>query len=100
MAFLYITEYEGLVGIGPGVAIAGLGIPVASQVVVNTGATTPSAAFNAKTKFVRLHADSICSVKIGGAAPVATTTDARFAANQTEYAAVVPGEKLAVILNT
>lgn len=100
MAFLYITEYEGLVSGGPGVAIAGLGTPVASQVVANAGATTQSAALNAKTKFVRLHADSICSVKLGGTNPVATVTDARFGAGQTEYAAVVPGDKIATILNT
>lgn len=102
MAFLYVTEYSGLMPGGPGVpGVPGMpGAYLAKQVVANAGVTTQSAAFNAATKYVRLHADSICSVNVGGANPVATVTDPRFAAGQTEYCAVVPGEKLAVILNT
>jgi hypothetical protein len=100
MTNLYVTEYEGFVNVNGNPLLALPGAYVAKQVVANAGATTQSAAFNARTKFVRLHTDSICSVNVGGANPVATVTDPRLAANQTEYVAVVPGEKLAVILNT
>jgi hypothetical protein len=43
-----------------------------------------SAAFNAKTCFVRLHTDAVCSLKFG-TNPTASATTARIAAGQTEY---------------
>ncbi len=86
MAFIYITEfakfgrdlggYGGPVGEQP---------PLAEQKVANAGASTPSAAFNAKTRLVRIHTDSICSLEFGTGTPVATTSTARMAANTTEY---------------
>jgi len=76
MATLYIQEYAKL-------AVDDMGKPVqigqepalASQTVAIGGASVQSAAFNARTKFVRLHTDVICSVKFG-ANPTATTSDA------------------------
>lgn len=73
--------------------------PLASQTVVNTGATTQSAAFNADTKIICIHTDSICSVEFG-ANPTATTASRRLAANSTEFFEVGAGHKVAVILNT
>lgn len=101
MALLYVTEYAS-VGIqnGGSVGVA-FGPAIVSQQIVNTGGTTQSAAFNDKTKVVRLATDSICSVAFG-TNPTATTADMRMGLNQTEYFAVQPGGgmKLAVILNT
>lgn len=73
--------------------------PLATQTVVNTGATTQSSAFNAKTQIICVHTDSICSIEIGSN-PTATTSSRRLAANSTEYFQVSPGDKLAAILNT
>lgn len=106
MAFLYIEEFQGFGQAQLGfdfvpAAAATTALPTTSQTpVANTGATTQSAAFARSTLIIRVHADSICSVKVGGVNPVATVNNMRFAANQTEYFAVAPGDKLAVIVNT
>ena len=71
------------------------GRPIANNNVTIGGSHAESNAFNTNTKMIRLHTDAICSVVIG-LAPVATTADARMAANQTEYYQVYPGDKLAV----
>ena len=47
---------------------------------------------------IRVHCDAICSISIGNS-PVATTTNKRLAANQTEYFGVIPGQQIAVITN-
>jgi hypothetical protein len=70
-----------------------------SQVVNYAGGSTASSAFRTDTRMVRLHTDSICSIKFG-TAPTATTSDARLAAGQTEYFKVMPGFKVAAIINT
>lgn len=98
MAFLYITEYQKYSGSGTNFQAA-LEPEQANQRVVNTGATTQSTAFGKNTYLIRVHADSICSIEVG-ANPTATTSSKRLAANQTEYFAVLPGQVLAVILNT
>lgn len=99
MAKIYITEHKNptyLLGAPlPVLAYP----PIASQTVVNTGATTQSAAFNAETKIICIHTDSICSVEFG-ANPTATTSSRRLAANSTEFFEVVAGQKVAVVLNT
>ena len=73
---------------------------VTSQTVAITGSSVQSAAFNVGTHLIRVHADSTCSIKIGGTNPTATTSSMRFLAGQTEYFIVMPGDKLAVITNT
>ena len=99
MATLYVSEF-------PEIALAvNAPTPMARQPAiveqaVSIGANSaPSAAFNVRTKMVRLHTDVICSVTFG-TAPVATAAMARMAAGQTEYFAVQPGDKVAVITNT
>ena len=96
MATLYITEYADIRGNASFVP------PVAEQAVVFT-TSTQSAAFNANTRFVRLHTDAICSIQFGEN-PTATTGHARMAINQTEYFAVRHGkataDKVAVVTNT
>jgi hypothetical protein len=75
--------------------------PVAEQVVDYTGGVASSAAFNAKTRLVRIAADSICSI-LFGTAPTAATTNQRFAAGQTDYKGVPIGAgfKVSAITNT
>jgi hypothetical protein len=105
MTKLYISEYARVTqASGPGNAVvqAPEEPPVATQVVDFTSGVTPSAAFNAKTRFVRLHTDAICSVKFG-AAPVATANDPRLAAGQTELRGIPTdgsAAKVSAISNT
>lgn len=108
MAFLFVTEYQGLGQVDPGglegtsylvTAQAPKGPALVEQRFAITGASTQSAAFNRYTKMVRVHTDVVCSISIGGTNPAATTSSARLAANQTEYFTVDPGDKVAVISN-
>lgn len=100
MTVLIVTEFASVGKQNGGSVGVAFGPAIVSQQIVNTGATTQSAAFNTNTKIVRLATDSICSVKFG-TNPTATTADMRMGVNQTEYFAVEPGGgmKLAVVLN-
>lgn len=102
MAILYIREYirQGRDTNGQFVS-SGEEPALADQTVAIGAGSLPSNAFNAKTAFVRIHTDAICSI-LFGTNPTATAVNARLAANTTEYFAVVPGsgEKVAVIQNT
>lgn len=101
MAKLYVTEFTG-VGVqllGANVMQAALQPAAVDQTPVAIGAEAKSAAFGNTTTLIRVHADAICSIAIG-AAPTATTNNARMAADQTEYFGVSAGHKLSVISNT
>lgn len=100
MTTLYISEYTEA-GYMPGLGTLPVGKEPSTvqQTVGNAGASTQSSAFRSDTKLVRLHTDSICSIRFG-TNPTATTSTARMAANQTEYFQVLGGDKVAVILNT
>jgi hypothetical protein len=105
MSKLYISEYARVTqASGPGTAVlqAPEEPPLATQVVDFTSGAAQSAAFNAKTRFVRLHTDAICSVRFA-ANPTATTNDARLAAGQTELRGVPTdgsAAKVSAIANT
>lgn len=90
MAVLYITEYLGPTAVDP---------PLAEQTVAIGGTSAQSSAFNANTRYIRIHTDAICSVLVGSN-PTATATKKRMAAGQTEYVAVAGAHKIAVITNT
>lgn len=102
MAVLYVREYirQGRDTNGQFIS-AGEEPALADQTVAIGAGSLTTNALNAKTAFVRVHTDAICSIAFG-VAPTATATSARLAANTTEYFAVVPGsaEKIAVIQNT
>lgn len=103
MAVLYITEYaEQAIFPGGHALPAGKEPAVATQTVAISGSHAESSAFNAKTAFVRLHTDAICSVLTTAAGTAATTSHPRMAAGTTEYFAVEPGSsmKVSVISNT
>ena len=95
MASLYVTEYATL-GAGQVVAESP---PVAIQKVSYTGTAGTSSAFNARTRYIRVHTDGICSFAIGTSI-TATTSYPRMAADQTEYFAVTPGHTISAITNS
>lgn len=104
MTKAYITEYARQAVDNHGNSIAAGEEPaLATQVVDYNAGVAASAAFNAKTRLVRVHVDSIASIKFA-AAPVAAVTDARMAAGQTEYFGVLAelvatGLKISAITN-
>jgi len=103
MAFLYITEHrEPKLYNGQLMPVVHLP-PLATQKLANDGTSVASSAFNADTVIIGVRTDSICSIAVSatpGAATAATTSDARLAANSTEYFHVRAGDKLSVVLNT
>lgn len=98
MARLSIREYEHISHVSRGIVPVGEEPAVASQTLVIDVASTPSAAFNIRTRFVRIHTDLNCSLE-WGAAPVAVAGSCDMVAGQTEYFGVVnaTGLKVAVI---
>ncbi len=95
MATLYITEYTGTQNLPIAETPA-----IAQQNLTISGASNSCQPFNSNTAYIRVHTDAICSLQIGGLAPVATTASPRMPADATEYFSVRPGDKLAVITNT
>lgn len=96
---VYISEYV-RIGLTPRAHLLAAEEPaIASQTVAIGATSAQSNVFNDATTFVRVHTDAVCSIKFGPN-PTATATSMRMAANQTEYFAVTPGDKLAVITNT
>ena len=98
MATVYIAEFENMGSSQSGSPQIAAMPPLVEQTVAIT-TETDSSAFNAKTRFIRVHADAVCSIAVG-AAPTASTTTMRLASGQTEYFGVQPGHKLSVITNT
>jgi len=98
MATVYIAEFETMGTAASGVPQIAALPPIAEQTVAIT-TETDSSAFNAKTRFIRVHADAVCSIAVG-AAPTASATTMRLAAGQTEYFGVQPGHKISVITNS
>lgn len=95
MAFLYIQEYEDLAQDRAGNHIpAGNEPAVASQRVTFTVAAQ-SAAFDGRTRFVRLIADADAFVAFGDN-PTATASSMKINADTAEYFGVRPGIKLSV----
>ena len=97
MATLYVTEFAD-VSATQGVTIAKQPA-VAEQTVAIAAGSAQSSAFNQRTRYVRLTADSIYSVVIN-ANPTAAATNMRLAAGTVEYFDVPQGAKVAVITNT
>ena len=100
MAKLYVTEF-GEMGNPPLSADIG-GVPqvarmpsIGTQVVTFT-TSTASATFNDRTRFIRVHTDAACHITVA-ASPTATTSMLKMVADQTEYFAVTPGQKIAAV---
>jgi len=94
----YISEYAALTQTSSGVATAQAATlpPFADQKVDFSGGAASSAAFNSSTKFIRVHCDAACSIRIGG---TATTSNARIPTDGIEYFGVQGGAILSVIAN-
>jgi hypothetical protein len=98
VATVYIAEFPEINVSQGNITPIVVGTPLVEQTVA-IGAEAKSAAFNAKTQIVRIHADAICSIMFGNN-PTATTTKMRLVAGQTEYFRVNPTDKVSVISNT
>jgi hypothetical protein len=99
MATLYVTEFATIPNIRGNVGQLAPRPALTTQTVAIGGTSTQSSAFGTTTRYIRVHTDAICSTAVG-ANPTATTSSERMAADQTEYWAVQPGDKIAVISNT
>ena len=98
MSKLYISEYTSLAGVPSSGAVQVAGEPaIAVQVVDYSGGAATSAAFNSRTRVIRVHTDAVCSVRFDGS--TATTSYPRMATDQTEYFGVGGGTTLSVIGN-
>ncbi len=100
MATLYVAEFSGINVVDGKLVDIVTQPPVAEQTVSYT-TTTQSSAFNAATRVVRIHTDSICSIAFGSN-PTATTAKMRMVAGQTEYFGVPTNVswKVAAVTNT
>lgn len=96
---VYIAEFESLPNIAGGQPQIASLPPLTEQTRSVSGTSAQSSAFSAKTRFIQVHTDSICSIAVG-ASPTATTSNMRLPADATFYFAVQPGDKLAAITNT
>jgi hypothetical protein len=103
VAKLYIAEYESrflLDGAKGGFVQVAPQPPLAEQTVNITAGSLQSAAFNLRTRYIRVHTDATCSILVG-ADPTATTSKQRVAADHPgEYFGVMGGHKIAVIVNS
>lgn len=85
---LFIAEYAQVaVDSRDRTVLCGQEPPIAEQVVDYSAGVAASTAFNASTKFIRVHTNAICSVLIG-TTPVAGITNKRMVAGQTEFMGV------------
>lgn len=98
MANAYVSEYAYLGGTATGRAPMAQEPALAEQKVAFTGTAAASAAFNAATRYIRIHVDAAASFVVG-ANPTATTSSKRIAADGIEYFAVNPGDKISFITN-
>jgi hypothetical protein len=93
MSILYVTEFQNTMPNTIGVGQASIAIvpPLAEQFFTISGSSAQSSAFNANTKFVRLHTDVSCTIEFGTNPTAVALQTARMAANQTEYFGVPQG---------
>jgi hypothetical protein len=103
MAKLYISEYATISQVPNHTGQMPLEPPLREQVLDFTGSVQTSAPFLSLTRCVRLHCDAVCSLIISrNSSPItATTSNGRWAANQTEFRGVPEGEnyQVSVIVN-
>lgn len=105
MATVYVTEYANIGReLKKNISQSPAEPHLAEQSVAITAGSVQSAAFNTKTRLVRVHTDAVCSIAFG-ANPTAVATARRLAANSTEYFSIsddlqnAGAVKIAVITN-
>ena len=97
---LFLTEYTSAARDTYSYAIAaGMEPSIAEQALTVSGSTTQSAAFNAMTSFVMVHAQEATCLA-WGTNPTATTAKQRIGAGETRFYGIPPGKsfKVACIL--
>lgn len=98
MARLCVTEYERMAEVAGGFRVSvGVEPAIAIQNVAFTATAGVSAAFNPRTRFVRVEVDGIASVLFSTAGTAAVAgAGTRMTAGQTEYFGVDAGTGLRV----
>ena len=101
MAVLYITEFADITSFMQGGKLFQMPQqpPVVEQAIATSGSSASSAAFNSKTRYVRLHNDSssaVCFLFGTGTVTAVAGTNARLSAGTTEYHAVPVGQSYKV----
>ena len=99
-AFLYVSEFASLMNDAASGSLLPRCPPVATQLIPFGAWPAVSLPFSPSTRLIRLQANGVCAVAIGGTAPVATTASQRMTTGQTELWAVQPGDQLGVIAST
>jgi hypothetical protein len=95
MAVAYIQEYEKLAVDGSGFTIqAGKEPALASQAVIFT-TSVASAAFQERTRFIRVSCNANANLAFG-LAPTATATSMEVQADTPEFFGVIQGQKVAI----
>lgn len=98
MSTLYITEYEELAKDGTGAVIqAGKEPAITTQTVSFTGTAGVSAAFNARTNYVRLYADGAGFLLFGVSPTAVTASGTPIALTTAEYFGVIPAQKVSAV---
>jgi hypothetical protein len=95
MARLSIREYEHISAVTRGIVPVGEEPAVASQTLTISGSSIASAAFNIRTRFVRIHTDMDCSLE-WSVGPTAVAGACDMVAGQTEYFGVVNATNMKV----
>lgn len=92
----YITEFSILTATasGGGSAQAASLPPLAEQKVDFSGGAASAAAVGNQTKYIRIHCDAACSIRVGG---TATTSFMRIPLDGVEYFGIQPGAVVSVI---
>ena len=99
MSKLYITEYSEMLSVGNKAIPVPVEPGVEQTPITISGTSAQSAAFASSTLLVRIHSDVVCSLLFSDN-PTADVNDKRMSAGDTEYFAITPGGKVAVISNT
>lgn len=101
---LFITEYSSLGFVGQFsnhlIHAPAVSTILAEQNLAVGVSSIPSAAFNAKTKFLEIVADVDCAIAFGPTAPTADATKHYIPAKSTRYYACDPGSFIAVIASS
>ena len=99
---LFLTEYRDLArDTGHNHIASGMEPSIAEQALTVSGSSTQSAAFNAQTSFVMVHAQEATCLA-WGTNPTATAVKQRMAAGETRFVGIPLGKsfKVACILGT
>lgn len=96
MATLFITEYEHMPETADGVPQVAKEPSVTTQTRSVSGASAQSAAFNARTKYVRLYTDTLCYIAFGTNPTAVTASSMPLPAGLPEYFGVTAEGSLKV----